>query len=155
MAQRNPSKGFVSSVTMKELTMKKIILVAAAAFAVASCNLSDDGDTNHYELGPVKDVTMASAYKVDSISEIIIRYKRPSQCDYLSGYYYEAQGMTRVCAMEYLKTDHSDCPADTVTYQVPLKFKPRSIGTYTFKFWDGNNDDGTEHFFVADAVVDH
>ena len=134
--------------------MKKLILGILAAAAFSACSLGDE-EYNHYELGPVTSVTMASAYKVDSISNIILRYKRPSQCHYLSGYYYEAQGWTRICAMQYLKSDYSDCPEDTVTYQVSLKFQPRSAGTYTFKFWDGTNDDGTDHFFVADAVVDH
>lgn len=135
---------------MKKLSL---LLVALTAIIMTSCDPGSSEDAE-YVLAPVEDVTMATSYKVDSISEIMVRYKRPDDCHIFQGYYYSVDGMTRTCAIEFVKLDRSDCQPDEVTYQIPLRFKPQVAGTYTFRFWDGSNQDGTDHFFVAEAVVE-
>ncbi len=134
--------------------MKKLFLLLLVGISVASCDLGSN-DNTQYVLGPVQDVTMASTYKVDSISEITVRYTRPNDCHIFQGYYYSAEGMTRNCAIEFAKVDASDCQEDQTVYELPLRFKPRYAGTYLFRFWDGTNEDGTQHFFEAEAVVNN
>lgn len=135
--------------------MKKLglLLLIFTGIVIASC---DPGSEEHaeYVLAPIEDVTMATSYKVDSISEIMVRYKRPDDCHIFQGYYYSSDGMTRTCAIEYVKMDRSNCQEDEIVYQIPLRFKPQVAGTYTFRFWDGTNQDGTDHYFVAEAVVE-
>lgn len=136
--------------------MKKLVLLALTVVALASCELgSGDDDNTQFAVGPVHDVTMASTYKVDSISEIMVRYKRPDDSHIFQGFYYQAVDFNRVVAIEYVKLDHQNPAVDDQIYEVPLKFKPRYAGTYVFKFWDGTNQDGTDHFFVAEAVVNN
>jgi hypothetical protein len=135
--------------------MKRIVLLLLIAFSAVSCDLGD-GPQAEYVIAPVQDVTMATAYKVDSISKIIIRYTRPDDCHIFNGYYYVYQGNTRVCAVEFAKMLNQDnCQPDVTVYEVPLNFKPTSAGTYLFRFWDGTNADGTDHFFEAEAIVNN
>ena len=135
--------------------MKKIILLLLGAFSIAACDLGG-GEEVEFVLSPVQDVTMATAYKVDSVSVIYVRYKRPDDCHVFNGYYYYPQGYTRTCAIEFVHmTNQGNCQEDDTVYEIPLNFKPRYSGTYTFRFWDGMNPDGTQHFFEAEAVVNN
>lgn len=133
--------------------MRKIILVVLVAFGVVSCSL-DGSEQAEFILAPIQDVTMATSYKVDSISVITVRYKRPDDCHIFNGYYYYPQGMTRTCAVEFVHlTDQSDCMPDDDVYEIPLNFKPAVPGVYLFRFWDGNDADGSQHYFEAEAEV--
>lgn len=134
--------------------MKKFALLLLAAVAFASCDL-DNGQNTEFVLGPVQDVTMASSYKVDSISEIMVRYKRPDDAHLFQGFYYQRLDSIRVVAIQYARLEQSNPAPDNEVYEVPLKFKPTMPGTYVFKFWDGTNQDQTDHFFVAEAVVNN
>ncbi|CAM3325376.1 DUF4625 domain-containing protein [Flavobacterium longum] len=134
--------------------MKKLVLLALAIVFFASCDTGGE-DNPQFALGPVHEVTMASSFKVDSISEIMIRYKRPDDSHIFQGFYYQAVDFNRVVAIEYAKVNTANPGQDDQIYEVPLKFKPRFPGTYVFKFWDGTNQDGTDHFYVAEAVVNN
>ena len=134
--------------------MKKLVLLLLAAVALISCDMGNE-DSTQFVLGPVQDVTMASSYKVDSISEIMVRYKRPDDAHIFQGFYYQAIDSVRVVAIQYARLNQPNPGIDNEVYEVPLKFKPRQAGTYVFKFWDGENQDQTDHFFVAEAVVNN
>ncbi len=134
--------------------MKKLIFLCLLTLTIASCELSGDGHATHYVLGPVQEVEMPATYRVDSISEIIIRYNRPDNCHVFNGFYYVADNYTRTVAIEYARMDRNDCISDPEeVFEVPLRFKPRQPGTYLFRFWDGVNDDGTNHFFETEVNV--
>jgi hypothetical protein len=135
--------------------MKKLFILVLTAIAFASCDMSGSEDNTQFVLGPVEDVTMPSSFKVDSVSEIMVRYKRPNDAHIFQGFYYEAVNFNRVVAIQYAKLDQSDPAVDNEIYEVPLRFKPMQPGTYVFKFWDGLNQDETDHFFVAEAVVNN
>lgn len=135
--------------------MKKIILLVLAAFSIISCDLGGE-ERAEFVLAPVQDVTMPDTYKVDSVSIIKVRYKRPDDCHIFNGYYYSPQGYTRTCAIEFVHlTDQNNCVADEDVYEVPLNFKPRSAGTYLFRFWNGTNTDGEQTYFEAEAIVNN
>ena len=122
------------------------------ALTVISCDFSSDEPTE-YIIAPVQDVTMPASYKVDSISEIKIRYQRPTSCHFFNGFYYDIADKTRTVAIYFAKLNQSNCNPVSDVFEVPLNFKPMQSGTYIFKFWDGSNEDGTDHFTEYIAVV--
>ena len=132
--------------------MKKLVLLLMIALTVISCDLSADEPTE-YIIAPVQDVTMPERYKVDSISEIRIRYQRPTSCHFFNGFYYDAVDKTRTVAIYFAKLNQSNCSEVTDVFEVPLNFKPVQSGTYIFKFWTGLNEDGTDHFTEYTADV--
>lgn len=132
--------------------MKRLVILALIAISAISCDLGEE-DKTQFVLGPIQDVTMASAYKVDSVSVITIRCVRPTDCHIVNGFFYDINGFTRTVAMEFAVTDGDNCQPETYPYEVPLNFKPTTPGTYLFRFWDGQNQDGTDHFYEAEAVV--
>jgi hypothetical protein len=141
-------------VIKKQFIMKRLALLLLTAIVFISCDLGSE-DSAQFVLGPVQDVTMATTYKVDSISEIMVRYKRPNDCHIFQGFYYSAVDSTRIVAIEYAWLDQPNYQEDPTVYEVPLRFKPQHTGTYVFRFWDGTGTDGEDHFYVAEAVVNH
>jgi hypothetical protein len=134
--------------------MKKLVLLLLMSVAFISCDISSGAEENTtFVLGPVQDVTMASHYKVDSTSQIMVRYKRPNDAHIFQGFYYQSVESTRTVCIQYARLDEASPAVDNEVYEVPLNFKPSHTGTYVFKFWDGTNQDATDHFFVAEAVV--
>ena len=42
---------------------------------------------------------------------------------------------------------------DYPDYDVSFDFKPTQIGTYTFKFWQGDDDNGEGQYLIIDVEV--
>ncbi len=133
--------------------MKKLFFVLMIAASAISCDaVSEDNGTQYY-ISPIETATMASAYKVDSTSQIMIQYKRPTQCHIFNGFFYSVEGNTRTVAVEFAKLQQAECLTDPTTYEIPLNFKPTAAGTYTFKFWSGTNSQGVDTYIEEQAIV--
>lgn len=134
--------------------MKRIASAIALCLLIVSC--TPEGDTYSLEILPVAKVEMETAFAKDSVTEISVKYLRPSNCHFYEDFYYERIEFTRIVAIYNAKLNKDNCQSvanDTVT--VPLKFKPTQLGTYTFKFWKGTNNAGEDEYFEYDAVVNH
>lgn len=133
--------------------MKKLWILCLLAVGFASC---DPGDNEYpvFAIGPVDEVEAPATYRVDSISEFVVRYSRPNTCHIFNGFYYVANGDTRTIAVEYMKMNRNDCEVEpNPVYEVPLRFKPRHSGTYLLKFWTGEDQNGDDQFIEIEAVV--
>lgn len=134
--------------------MKKLMLCAGFALLLSSCLPGDNDGFPAFAYGPVQEVEAPTAYRVDSISEFTIRYSRPNTCYVFNGFYYQREGMMRTVAIEYAFLDRDDCVVEqNPVYEVPLRFRPEEPGTYTFKFWTGEDDAGVDQFIEVEAVV--
>lgn len=134
--------------------MKKLVFALFVTFSIWSCDVGDDTAT-HFVISPVQDVTMPTTFKVDSISQIMIRYKRLTDCYIFNGIYYGISENTRTVAIKFARLNESDCiPDDNSIYEVPLDFKPALPGTYVFKFLTGRAEDGTELYTEYEVLVD-
>jgi hypothetical protein len=135
--------------------MKKIVSVLILTLFFISCS-PDSGDSYSLEILPVAKVEMQTAFRKDSVTEIPVKYLRPSNCYFYEDFYYVRNEFTRVVAIYNSKLNKDNCQTlvnDTV--MVPLKFKPATLGTYTFKFWKGVNASGQDEFFEYEAIVNH
>ncbi len=134
--------------------MKKLIVVFLLVFVISSCTNTEESYT--LEILPVAKVEMQTAFARDSVTEIPVKYIRPSKCYFFEDFYYQKNDFTRVVAIYNAHLSRNDCQVvENDTVVVPLKFKPTEIGTYTFKFWKGTNTSGQEDFFEYEVVVDH
>ncbi len=134
--------------------MKKLIVVFLLVFVITSCTNTEESYT--LEILPVAKVEMQTAFARDSVTEIPVKYIRPSKCYFFEDFYYQKNDFTRVVAIYNAHLYRNDCQVvENDTVVVPLKFKPTEIGTYTFKFWKGTNTSGQEDFFEYEVVVDH
>lgn len=136
--------------------MKKILLttILALVLVFTSCDIYED-EPIYIQVSAVSEVVNPNQYAKDSITEIPVKYKLPSQCHVFRQFYYEAHDFNRLVAIESLKTGNNTCPQDEELRTAVLRFKPTSLGTYHFKFWLGEDAQGVDQFIEFDAVVDH
>ena len=136
--------------------MKKILLttILALVFVSTSCDIYED-EPIYIQVSAVSEVVNPNQYAKDSITEIPVKYKLPSQCHVFRQFYYESHDFNRLVAIESLKTGNNTCPQDEELRTAVLRFKPTSLGTYHFKFWLGEDAQGVDQFIEFDAVVDH
>jgi hypothetical protein len=140
---------------MNHFIMKKIVFLIALSFVFFSCDVSEEQNYT-YEINPVYQVIMPTEFAKDSVTNITVKYKRPSSCHLFSKFYYESYGFERKVAIENIKVEQDNCQTDNETVlEMPLKFLPNAIGTYHFKFWTGTDTQGVDHYLEYDVVVDH
>lgn len=134
--------------------MKKIFFVLLSAVLAVSCLPGDNDGYPAFAYGPVQEVEAPTAFKVDSTSEFTVHYSRPNTCHVFNGFYYLKEGFTRTVAIEYAYLDRNDCTVEAnPVYEVPLRFRPQNAGTYLFKFWTGEDQEGVDQFIEIEAVV--
>jgi hypothetical protein len=46
-------------------------------------------------------------------------------------------------------------PSTDYEITVPLNFKPKEMGTYHFRFWIGENENGVDQYIEHEITVDH
>ncbi len=139
--------------------MKKFIFTLLLSLAFFSCSIDKGNEVLPLEIVPVISVDMPSAFKVDSITQIPITYYKPTSCHIFSNFYYNSIGNERTVAIYCSKTNGTECiPSNTnnnYSSTVELGFKPKSIGTYKFRFWTGVDTNGTDQYIEHEVVVDH
>lgn len=135
--------------------MKKAILFSAAFVLLVSCNNNDDDYQRTVELLPVAKAEMPTEFVKDSITNIPVKFLRPTTCHIFDGFYYQKESNQRTVAVYLEQLEQSNCvtPLDT-SIQV-LNFKPRDTGMYHFKFWKGKDSSGTNLFDEYDVHVAH
>lgn len=135
--------------------MKRIVLFIAISLFFVGCEPASD-EYLQYDLLPVSSVDMPTEFAKDSITEIPVKYIKPTTCHFFYDFYYQKLGLNRTVAIYAATSGNPNCQPDYVTeVEIPLRFKPTELGTYHFKFLIGENPDGTNIFLEHDVVVDH
>lgn len=136
--------------------MKKLLLVFAVLVLAASCSLEEDNLKFHVEFLPVDSVEIPESFRAGETYQIKVHYKRPNDCYYFDGFYYEAHGSVRVVAPQSLVIEHSDCvPLDT-TEEASFDFLCSPSYTnpsYLFKFYKGTDAQGNQLFLEIEVPI--
>ncbi|HLF52461.1 hypothetical protein [Flavobacterium sp.] len=133
--------------------MKKLVFLFMLIFTISSCSVDGEPQSEFVVL-PVESVIMPSTYAVDSISEITVKYTRPTDCYIFNGFYYDINANTRTVAINAVKLDQNNCQDDSGNlFEVPLSFKPTTDGIYVFKFWTGTDTSGVDQYLTYEIEV--
>ncbi|TDP59978.1 hypothetical protein [Flavobacterium dankookense] len=138
--------------------MKQVIFIVLSSLLLFSCSLDGEEQQLNLEIVPISQVEMPTAFKVDSITEIPITYIRPTSCHNFANFYYNSLGNERTVAVYCTKINSTECvPGQGNDYilTVPLSFKPKSVGTYHFRFWTGVDANGADQYIEYEAVVNN
>jgi hypothetical protein len=140
--------------------MKKIVLLLAALFVFASCSVDNQDHPDFHVAFLPADSVSTPAYVVPGQSyPITMYYKRPDDCHYLDGFYYDKLGNIRTVAIQSIVLEHSDCQPVTDTAPDVATFDFECpIGTYNsyvFKFYKGDDAQGTQQFIEVEVPVQH
>lgn len=94
--------------------------------------------------------------QVNQVYEVTMTYTRPDSCYIYSDIFYSYDDeTTRTVAIICSVYDNSyGCePLEYPEYEVSFDFHPTQVGTYTFRFWQGQDENGVDQFLILEIPV--
>lgn len=134
--------------------MKRLFASVLIIFMLFSCDISDDSEAIFYEFVSVNTAELATEMQLNEVYEINVVYERPTNCYVYNNIYYNHEStFERTVAIMCSVHSGTNCEPDNTEYEVSFNFRPTNIGTYTFYFWQGEDEDGESQFLTVEAVV--
>ncbi|MGH1387428.1 hypothetical protein [Kordia sp.] len=139
--------------------MKKILFLALVMSSMVFNSCAVDDSTSdvqfQFEFLPVDSVEIPLAFNFGSTHTISVTYKRPSTCHTFSNFEYVQQtGNVRTIAVVNFVTTGNNCePLEEEFKTETFSFSALDSEPYTFKFWQGKNDDGEDMYLTYEVPV--
>lgn len=136
--------------------MKKIFLLSFLIVLLASCTPDDSQPSFHYDVLPIESVTIPQEFQFGEVYEIGVTYFRPSGCHIFNNFYYEINGNERIVAVINTVYDNQDCDIyepEENEIDVSFNFQVNSFDTYTFKFFQGQDDNENDLYYIVEVPV--
>lgn len=147
----------VDTLTQKKYVMKKILLFSFILTLVFSCSLDNDSDQDdsYYDFVAIQSASFPDYFEFGKTYEITYDYFRPSTCHSYSDLYYLVEGNTRTIAViAYVQTGDNCEPLVDESMEGSFDFRvEEQAGTYVFKFWQGEDDEGEDVFITYEVQV--
>ncbi len=120
----------------------------------------DDGLSDvqfQFELIPIDSVEIPLAFNLGSTHTISVTYKRPSTCHSFSNFEYVQQsGNVRTVAVVNFVTIGTNCETLEEEFKTEtFSFNALAVEPYTFKFWQGRDDEGEDMYLVYEVPVNN
>ena len=137
--------------------MKKIVfLVLLASLTLFnSCSVDDSAADFQIEFIPIETVEIPAEFNFGETHTITVTYKRPTTCHSFSSFQYvpEDNNVRNVAVINFV-TFGSDCE----TLEDDFKSESFSLSVldtnpYTFKFWQGKDDNGQDMYLIYEVPV--
>jgi len=133
--------------------MKKIIFLLLVALSFTSCSI-DDGPNFYNEFLPIESVNMPEEFVLGETYEISVTYLRPSTCHVFNNFYYASELNQRTVAIITTVYENNDClPLEDQEVEVSFTFMVNNNGTYVFKFWQGEDVNGNDMYYIVEVPV--
>ncbi|WP_179021508.1 hypothetical protein [Winogradskyella forsetii] len=149
--------GFLHLQHRKYLIMKRYaLLVFAFVSLCTSCSLESKGPDGFYlEVVPIDSVEMPEYFVQGEIYEINITYTQPNSCYYFNDFIYEIDGQERtVVVVNTVYTDDSNtCIDNPEEVTVHFNFSVTGNETYVFKFYQGEDEEGEDQYYIVEVPV--
>lgn len=139
---------------MKATIKKTLLLFAVVLFA--SCSLQDDNYQPYsYEVLPVESFTVPESFVMGQTYTISVTYKRPSDCHFFEGFYYEKEGNVRTIAVQTSVLQNNNCsPLTDNLVDASFNFIVTPGNTsYIFKFYKGTDEANQDLFEQVEVPV--
>jgi hypothetical protein len=133
--------------------MKKIFLLSFLMFSLFSCSIEDDTPNFYTEVLPVESVDMPDAFQFGNVHEIKLTYFKPTGCHVFNNFFYEIDQDQRTVAIITTVNTSPDCNQNAVLEEVSFNFEVNSPGPYTFRFWQGADENGIDTYLIIEVPV--
>ena len=135
--------------------MKKLIALTLALVALSSCSLDNNNDINYsFEILPVESVDIPSEFTLGETYPITITYLNPTSCHVFKELYYSKNLNQRTVAPITWVYGNDNCETmENVIEEVTFNFIVTSNGSYIFKFWQGEDENGEDQFLTIEVPV--
>ncbi|WP_431133187.1 hypothetical protein [Psychroserpens mesophilus] len=135
--------------------MKKFLLLGVIMCSLWSCSPEKDDSLNFfYETLPVESASLPDVFEFGQIYEISMTYLKPSGCHLFNDFYYVSEDNLRTIAIINTVFPDQDCETyENEIEEVSINFQVNSFGPYVFRFWQGEDDNGTDTYYVVEVPV--
>lgn len=135
--------------------MKQLISICLLTLVLTSCSLGDDSANKFYtEFLPIESVDMPQEFVMGETYEIGISYFRPSGCHIFYDFYYTSELNQRTVAVVNTVYQNVECQTfEDELVEVSFNFLVTNNGTYVFRFWQGEDENGNDIYFVVEVPV--
>ncbi|WP_340064308.1 hypothetical protein [Ascidiimonas aurantiaca] len=135
--------------------MKKFLALFLMIILTASCSL-DDGTNFHFAAMPITGVEVPESFEQGETYEIKVKYMRPTNCYFFEGFDYRiGTDNTRTVVVINTVLDDNTCEElEDEEVEVSFDFIVLDTKTYTFRFWQGYDDNGQSEFLTVEVPVE-
>lgn len=134
--------------------MKKILAIFTILITLFSCSVSDDTPRSHNEFLPIESVSIPDEFLRGQTYTVDLLYLKPSSCHIFNNIYYVAEANERTVAIvSEVFPANSGCIEAYTQAEASFNFRAENVGTYVFKFWQGENTDGVDEYYVVEVPV--
>ncbi|WP_179009526.1 hypothetical protein [Winogradskyella forsetii] len=137
--------------------MKRYALFVFAFISIfTSCNIDDNDNYDFYlEVVPIDSVELPEYFVQGEIYEINITYTQPNSCYYFNDFIYEIDGQERTVVVVntvYADVDNT-CVYNPEEVTVHFNFSVTGNETYVFKFYQGEDEEGEDQYYIVEVPV--
>lgn len=139
--------------------MKKILFFVCMVALAVAC-VPDDEDTVdfHMEFIPVESVELPEYISPGQTYPVKVKFRRPDDCHYFNGFYYESNGSTRTVAVQTIIIENAVCaPIESIepeqqsfNLQCPIDY-PYDV--YHFRFYKGEDAQSNQQYLEIEIPV--
>jgi len=140
--------------------MKKLLFFWFVIAAFWSCSV-DDGVNDEFrlEILPIKTVEMPTSVIYNEFYNINYTYSRPSTCHVYNSLYYLSERNFRTVAVistVFNATETIFCEplTEDIEERSFIFHVENNAGTYIFKFWQGEDENGHDIFLVFEVPIE-
>ncbi|WP_417859691.1 hypothetical protein [Winogradskyella sediminis] len=134
---------------MKRYALLVFILMAT----LTSCSIDDDNNYVGTEVMPIESIEIPDHFVYGESYEIMITYNRPSTCYQFYNFLYDINGNERTVAVINSVYSNTECIEEPESVTVSLNFMVTGSETYLFKFYQGQDDEGEDQYYLAEVPV--
>ncbi|WP_338732193.1 hypothetical protein [Mangrovimonas cancribranchiae] len=132
--------------------MKKTLAILLILLTF-SCSVEDDSPETYHEILPVESAIVPDEFELNEVYDIQLTYIRPTNCHAFYDIYYAKSENERTVAIISTVFPNDACETIDAELEISFNFKPTETGSYIFKFWQGEDDNGEDEYMIVEVPV--
>ncbi len=135
--------------------MKRYILILLALFAFSACSTDNNDMPNyHFEYVSISSVDIPEEFVFGETYPITITYELPTSCHEFYSFDYIYCDTSRIIGAIAIVDDSTTACDEMITSEsFTINVQASQTETYTFKFWQGVDDQGVDQYLIIDVPV--
>lgn len=135
--------------------MKKLFYLCIILLSFSSCSIDDNNpnDDFFFEILPIESVDIPEVFILGQSYEISVTYIKPSGCYVFNDFYFVSELNQRTVAVINTVYPNTQCEVLNEEIEVSFNFLVTNSNTYIFRFWQGEDDNGNDLYYIVEVPV--
>lgn len=133
--------------------MKKLLILVILLSAFSSCSIEDDSEDFYYEVMPIESVDLPENFVLGETHSIGVTYRRTSTCHVFFNFANTIDGNERTIAVVNRVLVEPTCDQDDTEVTINFNFTVSSNEPYVFRFFQGENEEGEDQYYMVEVPV--